>query len=71
MNLTVPQRAFFSFAFPCQRRQDPPVIDGNLKDWDDSFHIPDLMGIERSSEEFKEVRAGRSDPTERGPLKKS
>ena len=49
MNLTVPQRAFFSFAFPCQRRRDPPVIDGNLKDWDDSFHIPDLMGIEGQS----------------------
>lgn len=34
-------------------------------------NVPDLMGIDRSSEEFKEVRAGRSDPTERGPLKKS
>ena len=46
MNLTVPQRAFFSFSFPCRHRQSPPVIDGNLKDWDDSFRIPDLMGME-------------------------
>lgn len=46
MNLTVPQRAFFNFSFPCRRRQSPPVIDGNLKDWDDSFRIPDLMGME-------------------------
>ena len=33
--------------------------------------VPDLMNIDRSSKEFTEVREGRADPKEKGPLSKS
>lgn len=48
MNLTVPRRAFFGFSFACQHRS-PPTLDGNLRDWDESFRIPDLMSLEGQS----------------------
>ena len=44
--ITVPARAFFSFAFPCRRRDDPPKVDGNLRDWDDSYRVPDIIGVD-------------------------
>ena len=47
--LYVPQRSFFNFSFDCPHRSAPPKIDGNLRDWDDSFCIPDLMGVEGQS----------------------
>ena len=34
-------------------------------------NVPGLMGIDRSSETFREVSAGRADPTKQGPLSKS
>ena len=33
MNLKIPSRAFFSFAWTCPYRKDPPVIDGDVNDW--------------------------------------
>ena len=45
-NLYLPQRAFFGFAFRCPQREEPPKIDGNLKDWDDDALVPDLMAVE-------------------------
>ena len=45
-DIHVPQRAFFDFSFVCPYRPDPPRIDGNLRDWDDSWRIPDLMAVE-------------------------
>jgi hypothetical protein len=44
--ITVPHRAFFSFAFPCRHRDEPPVVDGNLRDWDPSFRVPPLMEVD-------------------------
>ena len=44
--LHLPQRAFFAYSFPCPYRPDPPRIDGNLRDWDNTCRIPDLMGLE-------------------------
>jgi hypothetical protein len=45
-NLFIPQRAFFSYSFACPFRRNPPPINGNLRDWDESYQIPDLMGVE-------------------------
>ncbi|MDP6700539.1 MAG: hypothetical protein QGH25_12890, partial [Candidatus Latescibacteria bacterium] len=45
-NLYLPQRAFFDFAFHCPQREQPPKIDGNLKDWDDDALVPDLMAVD-------------------------
>ena len=60
MNLSVPQRAFFSFSFRCRYREAAPVVDGNLRDWDDSFRIPDLMGVEGQAS-FADVYMGWND----------
>ncbi len=46
LELFIPPRAFFSFSFPCRYRPEPPRIDGNLRDWDDSYLLPDLMGVD-------------------------
>ena len=46
MKVEIPARTFFSFAFPCRFRREPPKIDGTLDDWKDRFRIPDLMEIE-------------------------
>lgn len=46
MNLLIPKRAFFNFAFACPFRADAPVLDGDLKDWDEQFRVPDLMEVE-------------------------
>ena len=45
-NIFIPQRSFFHYAHPCPFRREPPKIDGNLRDWDDTQRIPDLMPIE-------------------------
>ena len=39
MNLEIPRRAFFSFAWTCPHRKDPPVLDGDLNDW--GAQVPD------------------------------
>ena len=44
--LHLPQRAFFEFSFRCLRREKPPKIDGNLRDWDDAERVPDLMAVD-------------------------
>ena len=46
MAVEIPRRAFFAFAFACPYRSDPPVIDGQLRDWDDRFKMPDLIDLE-------------------------
>lgn len=46
LDLYLPQRAFFSYIYPCRRRPQPPKIDGDLRDWDDTYRIPDLMGVD-------------------------
>jgi hypothetical protein len=46
LDILLPQRAFFSFSFSCPYRPEPPRIDGNLRDWDETCRIPDLMGVE-------------------------
>ena len=46
MNMGIPTRAFFQVAFPCLFRADAPKIDGKLGDWDDTFLVPDLQGID-------------------------
>lgn len=42
-NLYIPQRAFFNYSFVCPYRLQAPPINGNLRDWDDNYLIPDLM----------------------------
>lgn len=44
-----PGRAFFRFAFPCRYREDPPVVDGNLRDWDSSYRVPPLLEVDGGS----------------------
>lgn len=46
MNVSIPARAFFSFAFPCRFREEAPKVDGVLSDWDERFRVPDLMEME-------------------------
>jgi hypothetical protein len=46
MNIGIPTRAFFQVAFPCLLRKDQPVVDGNLADWNDTFLVPDLGGLD-------------------------
>jgi hypothetical protein len=46
MNIGIPKRAFFQVAFPCLYRADAPAIDGTLSDWDATFLVPDLTGVE-------------------------
>ena len=58
--ITVPARAFFSFAFPCHRRIEAPKIDGNLRDWDDGFLVPDLIGVD-GGKSFADVYMAWSD----------
>lgn len=43
---TVPHRSFFDFAFGCPFREDPPKIDGNLRDWIPDEKLPALMCVE-------------------------
>ncbi len=45
-NLELPLRSFFSFSFACHRRQEPPRIDGNLREWEGRELVPDLMSVE-------------------------
>ena len=52
--LSVPHRAFFRFAFPCRHREEPPAVDGNLRDWDSSYRIPPLQEVDGGSS-FAEV----------------
>ncbi len=49
MAVDIPRRAFFSFAFACPYRAEPPTIDGHLRDWDDRYRMPDLMALEDGS----------------------
>ena len=46
MNIGIPKRAFFQVAFPCVFRADVPVIDGVLNDWEATYLVPDLTGVE-------------------------
>jgi len=46
VNVSIPARSFFSFAFPCRYREEAPKIDGLLDDWDEGFRVPDLMEME-------------------------
>ncbi|MBT4140651.1 MAG: hypothetical protein HOE48_22255 [Candidatus Latescibacteria bacterium] len=46
MNMGIPTRAFFQVATPCLYRQDSPKLDGKLGDWDETFLLPDLGGLD-------------------------
>ncbi|MDA0711540.1 MAG: hypothetical protein O3B73_15175 [bacterium] len=46
MNMGIPTRAFFQVSCPCPFRSEAPTIDGALGDWDESFALPDLGGID-------------------------
>lgn len=56
MNLEIPRRAFFSFAWPCPYRRSPPVLDGDLNDWGAQYRIPDLTGLD-GREAFADIYA--------------
>ncbi len=56
MNLEIPKRVFFSFAWKCPYRKEPPTLDGDLHDWDRSFRLPDLMALD-GREGFADVYA--------------
>ena len=45
-NMFIPQRTFFHYTHPCPFRRNSPKINGNLRDWDDTQRVPDLMPIE-------------------------
>jgi hypothetical protein len=46
MNMGIPTRAFFQVAFPCMYHANAPKIDGHLEDWDETFLVPDLGGLD-------------------------
>ncbi len=60
MNPEVPKRSFFNFAWQCPYRGVPPVIDGDLQDWDRRYQVPDLMELE-GREAFADVYAAWSE----------
>ena len=60
LNISVPQRTFFHYAFTCPRRVEAPQIDGRLGDWDDSSRLPDLMAVE-GLDSFAEARLAWND----------
>lgn len=45
LNSIFPQLYFFEFSFKSPKRELPIKIDGDLKDWDKSYLIPDLMHL--------------------------
>ena len=46
MQIPIPKRAFFNFSAPCYYREKAPVLDGKLDDWDKTYRVPDLNGVE-------------------------
>ena len=44
-SITVDPRAYFGCSFTCPERTEPLKIDGNLKEWGEACHIPDLVGL--------------------------
>jgi hypothetical protein len=46
MNVTLPARSFFAFAFPCRYRDEGDDLAGLFDGWDERFWLPDLMGLE-------------------------
>ena len=46
MNVKIPNRSFFKFAYPCPYRAKAPKLDGHLGDWGDRYRIPDLSALE-------------------------
>ena len=44
-SITVDPRAYFGCSFKCPERTEPLKIDGNLKEWGEACHIPDLIGL--------------------------
>lgn len=45
-DLHLPQRAFFDFIYTCPHADEPPKIDGNLREWNERSLLPDLMSVE-------------------------
>ena len=45
-NIHIPQRTFFHYTHLAPYRRTPPKIDGNLNDWAEDEHLPDLMPVE-------------------------
>lgn len=45
LNSIFPQLYFLEFSFKSPKRELPIKIDGDLKDWDKSYLIPDLMHL--------------------------
>ena len=60
MNVGIPKRAFFNFAWQCPYRSVPPDIDGDLQEWGRRFRMPDLMVLD-GREAFADVYAGWSE----------
>ncbi|MGY8824644.1 MAG: sugar-binding protein [Candidatus Latescibacterota bacterium] len=45
-NFFLPQRSFFDFSYACPYLADAPKIDGNLRDWNESALLPNLMAVD-------------------------
>lgn len=46
MTRLVPNRFLFDFAIPLRYRATMPRLDGRLRDWNDSFLLPDLSSVD-------------------------
>lgn len=56
MNLpSLSHRAFFGFSFDCRYREEPPLIDANLKDWSDEYRVPELSRVDGGPGAFGEL----------------
>ena len=53
-SITIDPRAFFGCSFDCPERTEQMKIDGNLRDWTDAQHVPDLVGL-TSQEAYGQV----------------
>ena len=57
MNLSIPIRSFFDFAWPCPRLEGIPFMKGPLTGWPERHKLPDLGGLE-GADSFAEVYLG-------------
>lgn len=46
MSLGIPNRIYFTYAFPCRYIRKPPAIDADLREWNPDYLVPDLGFLE-------------------------
>ena len=53
--LLTPIVSFFDFSFKSPKRSSPIKVDGDIREWDKRYLVPDLMRINRYPQKFADV----------------